>query len=552
MEHNSVPPIAALFLVVFDQKVGYTVAWNRTLPGVSSDGVEYKSLPSGLHGVKSDLVYFVHGEGGQYAGVSAFARGVADAQHRNASFVAVGALALASREVLGRGWMHAAELKRLVGTLVEDTGDTRALELYWRKHGLEAGQGEAPASAARGLLPDPQKRQPGFDSAPTGLRLDVEAAADQPALHWPALLDTFGPLVFPLYRAALLRKRILLLGTPPVQSNCNIVYILSTLARISQAAREVLPPDTRQFWLPTHPLFSVGVPDIDTLLSHDGSKSGYLATTTDDILGEKPQLWDVFVELPPHGTGSRKRWPRLRMSEGGLLVKATQRDRRRYRSLRADLQRWRHLRGPHRDDEDDEGVQGGDETPLLARRTSVSIKDLADAQEGVSNSESEVVEPVSWTAMAYDSFIWWASAGEDAEEWEREERDIDWQLLKDASNLQDFMSVPPTHSGTPKGDDGRERFEAQEMAALVVDYFQLLTTRVLQVLADVVANADDETEQGIEEEAIVVHAEEVKKLGLDTSSEGDRAFVKEMMRVWFGKEAAVDEGGMRLCGVRVC
>ena len=42
-----------------------------------------------------------------------------------------------------------------------------------------------------------------------------------PALSLPRLLDTFGPLVYPLYKAALLRKRILMVTQAPVELSCN-------------------------------------------------------------------------------------------------------------------------------------------------------------------------------------------------------------------------------------------------------------------------------------------------------------------------------------------
>ena len=58
---------------------------------------------------------------------------------------------------------------------------------------------------------------------------------DHPALSLPTLLRQFGPLIFPLYRAALLRKRILLVGEPPVQQSCN--YGMA------------FPMRTLQFWL---------------------------------------------------------------------------------------------------------------------------------------------------------------------------------------------------------------------------------------------------------------------------------------------------------------
>lgn len=42
-----------------------------------------------------------------------------------------------------------------------------------------------------------------------------------PASSLPHLVDSFGPLIFPLYRAALLRKRILLMVEAPVHIPCN-------------------------------------------------------------------------------------------------------------------------------------------------------------------------------------------------------------------------------------------------------------------------------------------------------------------------------------------
>jgi DENN domain-containing protein len=72
--------------------------------------VEYKSLPSGLHNIDEDLVYFYHDK---YAGISAFAKGSASVQERNAHFVAVGAMLPLKDGRLGRAWLHAANLKRL-------------------------------------------------------------------------------------------------------------------------------------------------------------------------------------------------------------------------------------------------------------------------------------------------------------------------------------------------------------------------------------------------------------------------------------------------------
>jgi len=42
-----------------------------------------------------------------------------------------------------------------------------------------------------------------------------------PAMSFPDLISTFGPLIFVLYRAALCRKRILFLAPVPVEQTCH-------------------------------------------------------------------------------------------------------------------------------------------------------------------------------------------------------------------------------------------------------------------------------------------------------------------------------------------
>jgi hypothetical protein len=103
------PPLSALFLIYFDNKAGYTIGWRRSLPGIELEGVvEYKSLPSGLHTVNEDLIYFVYD---RYAGISVFANAPASEEFRNARMIAVGVLVPLSYGRLGRSWKHADKLK---------------------------------------------------------------------------------------------------------------------------------------------------------------------------------------------------------------------------------------------------------------------------------------------------------------------------------------------------------------------------------------------------------------------------------------------------------
>lgn len=492
----------------------------------------------------SDLVYFIQGQ--RHVGISAFAQEEADSQHRNASFCAIGALVPSAHGKLGRCWLHAAALKQLARQLVGNGDDKTALESYWKKcqqTELQGAEHDRHGPRIDGI------RNTRWSESQHGLKLDAEGVADHPALYMPALLDCFGPLIFLLYRESLLRKRILMLGSPPVQRNCSMVYIASILSSLPRAACEVLPADTEPL-ARTDSLFSVGISDIP-LLSEPSSRAGWIATTTDDILGEKQQLWDVLVELRPRERGSEKRWPRLRTSDG-RVIQATQRDLRRYRLLRGELRRMRQARTRYRDSVEQDRQQGGDDdqTPLM--RSATLLID-SEGHPELRGDEDEVAEPVSWAALAYNGFMWWASAGEEDVS-AMEESEADRELLNDLPDVQSVMQEPPSRAGNDEHDEAEEELiNSQEVATVLTAFFHRITALIVGTLADIVAEADDETEVGIEEDVIDISVEDVKKMGLDIWSERDREFVKEAVRLYFGREANVQGGErLRICGVKVC
>lgn len=233
------PSISALFLIDFDVKAGYTISWKASRPGtVELEGVvEYKSLPSGLHTVTDDLIYFVHDD---YAGLSAFINAPCeDTEARNARMLAVGVLVPLSYGRLGRAWKHAEGLKDMAVQLADDAKRTEVLEQYWEKHQARESEeqknnsvGNAPDDPAGGATAQAQQQQP---RTPKRAQLRSRSASDGAALLQPEhklsnfhpawslkkLLDTFGPLIFPIHRAALLRKRILISCHAPVQETNN-------------------------------------------------------------------------------------------------------------------------------------------------------------------------------------------------------------------------------------------------------------------------------------------------------------------------------------------
>ena len=113
--------------------------------------------------------------------------------------------------------------------------DMQPLEEYWTEHRVHEPDTEGDAVILDSPSVDRAKRiQPQL--SPNGLTRKRNRAVStasalaprgqsllphHPATSLPTFLDTFGPLIFPLYKAALLRKRILLVGHAPVELACN-------------------------------------------------------------------------------------------------------------------------------------------------------------------------------------------------------------------------------------------------------------------------------------------------------------------------------------------
>jgi len=217
----------------------------------------------------------------------------------------------------------------------------------------------------------------------------------------------------------------------------------------------------------------------NTAAADDPEQPGpsWIACTTDDVLATKPELFDVLVVLPrAHAKkAARKVFPKLVESSPSLSrsfprvgLKATQRDARRYQILRAGLRslRCRKLGA------ESEAVTDDEDAESFVSQTSSTL------------SRSSVVEPVSWSRMAYTSLVWWASAGEkrssaNDDDDEEAEREQDRGLLKAEINVME--AITPGHSGQDL---------SWEMA--LVRYFQRQTSLMFTTISDVISRHDGE------------------------------------------------------------
>ncbi|KAI9485899.1 MAG: hypothetical protein EXX96DRAFT_24410 [Benjaminiella poitrasii] len=98
-----------------------------------------------------------------------------------------------------------------------------------------------------------------------------------------------GPNLFVLWKAALLRKTIVLLSMPPMESTCKYVYNIHLIGKIPVEFQVNNVNDI-------NPLFTVGVNDIPQL--EKMNKQSYIACTPDSIFQTKLDLYDLLITLP--------------------------------------------------------------------------------------------------------------------------------------------------------------------------------------------------------------------------------------------------------------
>lgn len=114
--------------------------------------------------------------------------------------------------------------------------ELQPLEDFWTEHQSTDDNGSTKPSSQNGS-PSADQDRPGQERvspnqheqtrnramstasalAPPGKGL----SSHHPAISLSIFLDTFGPLIFPLYKVALLRRRVLLVGQAPVELSCN-------------------------------------------------------------------------------------------------------------------------------------------------------------------------------------------------------------------------------------------------------------------------------------------------------------------------------------------
>jgi hypothetical protein len=192
--------IACIFSVAFDNKVGNAVEWSKSPQNLSLDGVEFKAMPSGLHKLESDYVIFRQRN---LYGIACFHNLKTASDERGARMRSVGVLC---RDYRGLS-VHYGFLFKAVQSINENPGNYSSLEQY-----LAANQdaGGAPDSLSVSLFKPHQ---------------DVfvdEVSANVSSLL--SMMNYFGNSMLILWKAMLLKKRILFYSDVPIGVVCARVH----------------------------------------------------------------------------------------------------------------------------------------------------------------------------------------------------------------------------------------------------------------------------------------------------------------------------------------
>ena len=174
--------------------------------------------------------------------------------------------------------------------------------------------------------------------------------------------------------------------------------------------------------------------------------------------------------------------------------------------------------------------------------------------------------------------MWWASAGEKRSDLD-EEADHDATLLRHFDVYRgDLLDRPRSAKKSPGRSPCMEGMDTAPagLEMTIIGYFHRLSTLILKTLSDVIDASDypdvDDVEDSNEDgddadgqknqklsggnvedaDAVYVSSEDMSRMGLDIWSESDRDFVRELVALYWGREADVRGGRVECCGVRIC
>lgn len=538
---DDLPRIVGLFVSAFHTKHGYQIIWQRS--EIAIEGCEYKALPSTIEKVPEDVVYFTHHG---CIGVAAYRNLQSAGQERQEySCISIALLVLSDsthlrHQRLNKVWLYNGLLKDAAANFDIKNTDHAELEALYTKHKDVKKKKKKVASAHHRSQSPPASpilsRNSAFkdyesfrserqvaQAKDTSLLPTQELSNLHPVLSLNDCISLFGPLIFPVFRAALARKRILLVTEAPVQRACHFIYNIQLISAIPNNATTLQRPT------PLRQLFCLGLMDIPYLESFRGkddggsgsgnSQGGWIGVTTDEIFESKTDLWDILIKLPPETTSSSLARDRARptiVSSDGTPIMTSYLDAVNFNKLKPYLPLYR-------------------DTGLKARPAPSFKRSLLDS--------------------LVSGFWYWASAGQSLEL-------EDDQIYLEHSEADAVTSTSSRRrlTGAASDDDAGDDLDSDEERPLmktrishaadasvisngkdeviVLVLFHRLTTNIFNLLDELSCESAHE---------LCISRDQMVRIGLTPRLQTDVDLIEELGRRWFARQVIVDKSFWPCC-----
>ncbi|KAH8822398.1 hypothetical protein DL96DRAFT_1819886 [Flagelloscypha sp. PMI_526] len=333
--------VLAVFNAQFHVTKGNIIEWSlKADPELSLDGVEFSVLPSGIHAVERDVVYFTipnpsSSTHSPLHGVSIFRRlATTEEGQRGARLASLGAIVTPG----AKPWRHVDRLKAVFEeSLHNQDGKWDAPTAFFEEFRLVT-EAETPS-----LSFQPSTSTSSADS--------ISSLSSSPLNHLPHLLPILGPLSSTLHKHVLARRRILIYCKPPIEGACVLAWICGALAcplenvELDERSESLLDDVEELTSAPKgakdkgiQVLGCITLNDMERLKEAGETGSGWVACTSDAIYLEKTDTFDLLIDLttlkaspPPPTTnpgstttpapppGNRRLRPTFHTSHGGKL-----------------------------------------------------------------------------------------------------------------------------------------------------------------------------------------------------------------------------------------
>ncbi|KAH7912115.1 hypothetical protein BJ138DRAFT_1112646 [Hygrophoropsis aurantiaca] len=312
--------IVAIFHASFHPTKGNLVDWSlKASEDLDLTGVEFSTLPSGLHLVDQDVVYFTKDS---HSGVCVFRRRKTT-EHGQRGFRLSSLGILLVKSARPRAWRHVAALRNLIDSIYSSLEQRSVLE-----------PSESDWNPARDFFEERKVRRADLGGAGDwngwSLELDnpkIEYSPSNPTPHLAHLLRILGPSALTLYKHVLGRRRILIYTLPPVEAACILCQVAADMCFEAQLDSSLHNNDGEEdpaVWYRTrlkgkskegiNVLGMVTLSDLDKMHHEGKSGRGWIACTTDAIFLEKPSYYDLVIDLTT-STPSKASRPTLYLSK---------------------------------------------------------------------------------------------------------------------------------------------------------------------------------------------------------------------------------------------